>query len=106
MEIGQRVVCVPLVGPLKGPICCKLQTGRVYTIRDIDRRAEWRHGEPTIRLEEIVNDVILTVFGWWERGYTPRRFRPVKPTSIEIFERMLQRNDDREGRAADAERVA
>lgn len=85
---GQRVVCVDASNtgkyvpwkPLAGyPL--QLVKSRVYTIREIGEF----FGLPTVWLDEITRQPFRGV----EPGFDPRRFRPVKTTSIEIFRQML-----------------
>jgi hypothetical protein len=116
-SVGQRVVCI------RGPINPvpdedhlyreELEIGRIYTIRDVDWRACHAgahdvHDGPTIRLEGVFNIVMPTSVGPWEAGYHACRFRPVQKTDISVLRAILKQvgNDDREGRAADSERVA
>jgi len=90
-------VCVndaPSTGPYAAGLHRMIRKGSVYTIRDIDHRAEFLlHGAPTIRLEEVVAPIQLgTILEWsWEPGFHPRRFRPVieRKTDISIFTEML-----------------
>jgi hypothetical protein len=57
----------------------------IYTIREI-------HVEGPLTgfcFHEIVNPCTLFAAGYGEPAFNSRNFRPVKPTSIEVFERLL-----------------
>lgn len=79
-HVGQMVVCIDDV-PVPGLRMWTLKKGRIYTIREIGLRS-FVDDSPCIRLEEIVDrpgDV-----PYWER-----RFRPVRPTNIEVFHKLV-----------------
>lgn len=88
-HVGQSVVCVDdssFYSSLDG-----LTKGKVYTVREVGLTS-WMDGAPCIRVCEIV------------RPYHPqspdtpfwaRRFRPVRKTSIEVFEAMLIKAPER-----------
>lgn len=88
-HVGMKVVCVDAVLP--GKHHKPLLKGSVYTIRSF-----WVHpttGAIGITLMEIVNDIHP---GYqMERGYAPRRFRPVetRKTDISVFTAMLHGTD-------------
>ena len=100
-RIGQKVVCVDIRSRGVGlaPRYCQTVLpvlGGVYTVRDIFDAAPYgHHGEAGLLLDEIVNSVLpytacngepVVVEQFW-LGF---RFRPVRTTDIEVFERMLE----------------
>lgn len=64
--------------------------GCVYTVRDIDTRYIQSDGMAGLRLEEIINPKVAHSFGMAEAAYRIERFRPVAPTSIEIFRALVK----------------
>ena len=66
--------------------------GVVYTIRAIV--FETRTGETVLLFEEILNPVLRGES--LERGFRAVHFRPVKPTSIEVFRQLLSPIHERE----------
>lgn len=102
---GQKVVCVDVAPrplprrpkgspPVKIPnLVLALREGAVYTVRELDERLHKADGG-TLRLEEIQGPVVqVRTIGPWEIGFAPDRFRPVYPTNIDIFKKMLQPTD-------------
>jgi hypothetical protein len=87
--VGQRVVCINdrykaesgNIRPVKG---C------VYTIRNIDLRRPGCEDPVGLRFEEIVNPLKnYSEIGWDETSFSRFRFRPVKNTSIKVFQKLL-----------------
>ena len=91
-EVGQLVACVDDSGfePCDAPFPSR---GAIYTIRGTDM--SWQEGTPVVYLEEIIRPPdpanAETNFPGGEIGFYARRFRPVRPTSIEIFRRAVER---------------
>lgn len=88
-HVGQKVVCVdvserPHARPWAGQYRPVL--GCVYTVRGWVQ-AIWDDDPPGIVLEEIINPT--SPITGREPYFNPARFRPVKTTSIEIFQKML-----------------
>lgn len=86
-EVGQLVVCVndKFEHRQYGE---KLPTlYNIYTIREI---CEWKDGQLAFRLKEIVNKKHdYCDIGIDEMWFYAFRFRPVKPTNIDLFKSML-----------------
>lgn len=85
MQPGDLVVCVnnrPVEGYGNDNLRF-LTLGQVYTIRSLLRI--WPHGLG-VRLHEIT--LPRSLLGL-EQAYWAERFRPCRPTSIAVFERML-----------------
>jgi hypothetical protein len=91
-EVGQLVVCVDGSGfePRDAPFPSR---GAIYAIRGTDMC--WQDGTPVVYLEEIIRPPdpanAEINFPGGETGFYARRFRPVRPTSIEIFRRATER---------------
>lgn len=88
-RIGQLVVCIRDFSsrrPLPGEVFPT--KGMVYTVRDIVDGKLVGNNKTYIRLEEIVNP-IEPRYGY-EPAFHVLNFRPVKPTSIEVFNAMLK----------------
>jgi hypothetical protein len=83
-HVGMQVVCVfdSWIDP-RGAATPK--NGLVYTVREIVDAAPWLG----LRFEEIVNPVLDHDEGVMECDFDARAFRPVRTTSIEVFERLL-----------------
>lgn len=100
---GQKVVCIDVV-PRKMPrrpkgsprvkipnLVLALREGAIYTVRELDERLHKAEDGGTLRLEEIQGPVIqVRTIGPWELGFAPNRFRPVHPTNIDVFKKMLE----------------
>jgi hypothetical protein len=88
-EVGQKVVFVDDRADKFGKRWnrgSKLKVGAVYTIKQIV--PEWPgRPEPHLLLVEKYNPCRLRGN---DLGYRAWRFRPVKPTSIEVFEKILR----------------
>ena len=87
--IGQQVVCVDVnfsrEPTWRGAIRKFPKLKNVYTIRDM--RAE---GELVgLCFEEIINARANFSSGRVEAAFDSRKFRPLRRTSIEVFERLL-----------------
>jgi len=86
MRPGDLVICVnnrPVEGC--GNDNLRLLTlGQIYTVRSVMR--SWPHGLG-IRLQEI--RLPRSLFGF-EQAYWGKRFRPCRPTSITVFEKILR----------------
>ena len=88
-HVGQQVVCVndrfsPNPGWRQTVRAFPVRNG-VYTIREI-------HCEPPLVgfcFYEIVNPRTWFAIGYGEPAFNCKNFRPVKPTSIEVFEKLL-----------------
>jgi hypothetical protein len=89
-EIGQQVVCISVKFTEQ-----KLwrKTARsipklhgIYTIRDI---YEW-NGLVGLYFHEILNPSAQFIDGYGEPCFNAKNFRPVKPTSIEVFTELLE----------------
>jgi hypothetical protein len=90
-SVGQRVVCVDTKpGKDTGApvLLAYLREGSIYTVRSLEA-FPGQEDFPTLRLEEVICPTIKTSHGPWEIGFAPTRFRPVRPTSIEVFREML-----------------
>lgn len=87
--VGMRVVCADDKHFVSKQMPKK---GSIYTIREIIILSETR----LVRLCEIVNQPKQYSCGFIELAYSETRFRPVveRPTSIEIFKRMLVRESE------------
>jgi hypothetical protein len=81
-HVGQQVVCVDDQwdddDQVERPV-----RGRVYTIRSIIGSLD------CLQLVEISNRPKRYREGYAECAFFSRRFRPLRKTSIEVFERML-----------------
>ena len=97
-EIGQMVVAVPrdptvphdplwMFEPWKSALAKlpQLDVGRIYTIRDVDRRTD----PPHILVDEVIGPVVATPAASLEIGYHPCRFRPCRKTSIEELRKLV-----------------
>jgi hypothetical protein len=86
-HVGQLVVCVDDDNWLL-PIPHRPEAKRIYTIRAIVEGIHPIDGRgPGLLLDEIINP---TVKGTGvEYNFDPRRFRPLRKTSISIFTAML-----------------
>lgn len=84
-HVGQKVVCIR--GPM-WPLNGSTQpvVGKIYTIRDVGRHVS-AEGFFAVLLQEIVNDLHWSGL---EYNFLAERFRPVKPTSIAVFEALLK----------------
>jgi hypothetical protein len=80
-HVGQQVVCVDDT-PARDGLQTAVRRGSIYTIRQILAWGEF----VGLRLVEVRDPPerrgILS-------GYRAERFRPIRKTSIEVFERML-----------------
>lgn len=89
-SVGQLVVCIREFSsrrPLKGEVFPT--KGMVYTVRDVRTDGiPWFDCTAYILLDEIVNpkDPVLKV----EPYFHALNFRPVRTTSIEVFNTMLK----------------
>lgn len=100
LHVGQKVVCVdirPVERALRpgyaGTVIPTL--GGVYTIRYIFDAGVYGYDEPGLLLCEIVNPVrkyispagrpVTCEAFWWSF-----RFRPVRTTNIDVFEKLLE----------------
>ncbi len=83
-EVGKQVVCIRN-GKNKAEGETDAVVGEVYTIRKIVSFA----AGVGLYLEEIINPPVWCTDGLIERGLWIERFRPVKPTSIEVFNQLL-----------------
>lgn len=94
-HVGQRVACIDATTRLVVlPENCTLPTkGGVYHVRGGYRNPGW-NDQYILLLEEIVNP-ICRAWGL-EYGFCSSRFRPVKPTSIEVFHQLLSPIHERE----------
>lgn len=93
-DVGQRVVCVDAKprDDRDATLIMFLREGAIYTVRSLETHpSPSAAGFPTMRVEEIKCPVMDTSHGLWEIGFAPDRFRPVTPTSIDVFEEMLVR---------------
>ena len=92
-HVGQRVVCV------SDKFSCDMRWRRtvrifpvlktIYTIREI-------HAEGPLMgfcFHQIVNPCTWFAAGYGDPAFNSRNFRPVKTTSIEVFERLLTPTD-------------
>ena len=95
-RVGQRVVCVDT---RKWPYLADRWTlptrGVVYTVRAIVPCMADGYAEDGLRLVEIVNPkrMLCCPSGRWQRielCFRMSRFRPVRTTSIEVFQKMLE----------------
>jgi len=85
--VGDQVVCIHHFSKEADyPGLSWPQKGQVYTVRELTS-----HGTgPGLRLVEIVNPPIMhSNVGMDEPAYARCRFRPVRKTSIEVFQKML-----------------
>ena len=106
-DVGQRVICID-VSPNKAgglrptywgtnfPV-----VGGIYTIRRIFCARRYGHDDVGVLLNEVRNPVrrYFTRTGRnvrCEPFFLSYRFRPVKPTSIEVFRRLLEPESVRE----------
>lgn len=90
--IGQRVVCIKDAKPTQTwPGKHSAVKGCVYTVRDV---GEWSHEGLGILLEEIINPI--HPYYQVECAFRAARFRPVKDTNIDVFQKMLAPTPTRE----------
>ena len=88
-HVGQQIVCINDIGPSLPAGHAHPVRGCVYTIRDIIDCGD----RVCLTLEEIVNPIRRS---GRELCFKSRRFRPVKPTSIEVFHQLLSPIHERE----------
>ena len=93
-RVGQQVVCISEDWSGAGPdwlrIMKKPSKGLVYTVREVSCYEQCIF--PFVVLfEELRNPIMNWIpIGQFENGYLPENFRPVKTTSIEIFNAILE----------------
>lgn len=97
-QVGDMIVCIndtPDIGMCPHPVIPDmngLMRGEIYTVRELyieTRNVKNPDGEICVKLVEIVRMPILP---WQpETGYFAQRFRPVKKTSIEVFQQILEK---------------
>jgi hypothetical protein len=89
-DVGQQVVCVnDAFSPCpywRRAVSALPKLGMVYTIRSI-REA---HGLIGLCFFEIVSPHAHFSEGYVEPAFNSKNFRPVRPTSIAVFEEILQ----------------
>jgi hypothetical protein len=97
-QVGQKIVCVvdqdewkPDPGCVVGRIELPVR-GVVYTVRAVRVIGTCL---PCVLLREIENAPRDTEFGVLEVAYDAQGFRPVRETSIEVFEKILARENAR-----------
>jgi hypothetical protein len=92
-HVGQRVVCInDVFSPCpywRAAVSAFPRLCGVYTIRHM-REA---HGLLGLCFDEIVSLPREFAEGFVEPAFNSKNFRPVKPTSIAIFARLLARTD-------------
>jgi hypothetical protein len=91
-HVGQQVVCVDDAYRDLGwrNVPNRPVKGRVYTVREVLLYEYFDFGaKPALRLHEIINPEFDWIEGRCEIAFGFARFRPVRKTSIEVFERML-----------------
>ena len=92
-EVGKQVVCIDM-GPWTNFDTgkrVKFQTpimDMVYTIRSLQPFPWDMHG---LRFEEIRNEPAMSRDGMMEPSFHVVAFRPVRPTSIDIFTEILKK---------------
>lgn len=92
-HVGQKVCCVNdesrpgkrWYGGEKPVLGCIYTVTRLYTLM----------GEPALWLAEIARGPVAIAEHGPDVGYSVWRFRPVKTTSIEVFQQMLSPNPER-----------
>jgi hypothetical protein len=92
-QVGQQVVCVndkfSTDQRWRQTVSVFPVRNAIYTIREI-------HVETPLTgfcLHEIVNPRTWFAAGYGEPAFNSRNFRPVKPTHIDVFERLLAPTD-------------
>jgi len=92
--IGQRVVCVndrfSRWPRWRRAARAFPKLNSIYTIREVCRSKDYG-AEPFVAFcfYEIVNPPALFRAGYFEPSFLSKYFRPVKTTSIELFEKLL-----------------
>jgi hypothetical protein len=96
-HVGQQVVCVSnrfsTDEGWRRAVREFPRLNSIYTIREIREGTGSQLGLIGFCLYEIVNPLSSyrhdgeTI--WWEPAFDSRHFRPVKPTNIEVFKKML-----------------
>jgi hypothetical protein len=93
LQVGQLVVCInDVFSPCaywRASVSAFPKLGRIYTIRSI-REA---HGLIGLCFHEIVSSRRQFSEGFVEPAFNSKNFRPVKQTSIEVFQRLLRPTD-------------
>lgn len=94
-HVGQQVVCIRASSHPIPPEAVDAAVGCVYTVRRIAVRRHYITGlvSEGLHLEEIVNPPSPGGEEWFINA---GRFRPVKPTSIEVFRQLLSPIHERE----------
>lgn len=94
-RIGQKVIAVYDGNSITPCVQKRLTVGAIYTIRDVDSRLLAIHGQPTVRVDEVIN---VIENGWWEPGYQLKVFRPVvdKQTDISFAHEILRKATKKE----------
>jgi len=93
-DVGQQVVCVDdHFDPWpywRRTLRAFPKLNSVYTIRKILRGEDYG-AEPFVSFcfYEIVSPVALFDYGYFEPSFLCKYFRPVRKTSIEVFEKLL-----------------
>ena len=94
-HVGQQVVCVndkfSSNQRWRQTVCTFPVRNTIYTIREI-------HVEAPLTgfcFHEIVNPRTWFAAGYGEPAFNSRNFRPVKRTSIDVFERLLAPTEDK-----------
>ena len=102
-HIGQQVICVNDQFSTDPSWRERVRTfprlNAIYTIRDIVEGVGRQRGLIGFCFYEIVNPVATSRLHEnerWEPAFNSKNFRPVKPTSIEIFKELLVPLDRRE----------
>lgn len=95
-HVGQQVVCVndkfSTDQRWRNTVSVFPVRSAIYTIREI-------HVEAPLTgfcFHEIVNPRTWFAAGYGEPAFNSRNFRPVKPTSIDVFEKLLAPTDQNE----------
>jgi hypothetical protein len=91
-HVGQQVVCVDddyTNHPAWVVVPNRPVRGSVYTIREVCEVTYETGPDIGLRLIEVVNAPICWRDGVAEHAFHRQRFRPLRKTSIEVFERML-----------------
>jgi hypothetical protein len=93
-EVGQKVVCVdasrmgsPFDWSANGDVP---KEGAVYTVVRVGPSpVPQNDGVIVVWLAEIKHFCRRSGVDYWDCGYSAKRFRPVKTTSIDVFQKIL-----------------
>lgn len=90
---GIQVICIDDSPCMCGARCIEVIKGGIYTVKElVPSRIDPTF--MTIQLHEVTCDPHINALGETHKvvGWNPKRFRPVRKTSIDIFTAILTKN--------------